>query len=858
MFEYGMDILRADFHLHTKQDKEFVYDGSDYISDYINALDKCGINVGVITNHNKFDLNEYKELKKASKKKNIFILPGVELSVRQGANAVHTLLVFNPEHWLANGENHISKVIDSFFLGIDSAEDKNTSTNKDLMGCIQELNSMGKDYFIIFAHVEQKRGFLEECKGGLIKSLAQKGEFKERVLGFQKLRTRDLQKKAKEWMGYEVALVEGSDPKKIEEIGKGAKFTFVKIGEYSFNAIKYALKDYKNRIYDKRPQIKHGYIKSMKCLGGRLDGKELLVSTALNTLIGIRGSGKSSILEVMRYALDIEPMTDIEYKKSLVETVLGSGGQIILSVVDRNGKEYQIKRILNESISIVDSENNILSIHVNSVLNNPLYFGQKDLALTRAGYEMDLLNKLVKKEDDNFSEDIKKLVDKLGDSLKNLLSVSDIPKQISNINEKSIEIEHKLKIYKEKGIDAKLKKQTACNNDLAKLDLACKNTQKIISLLEKTYNENEIENISLAKYQSQFNQDIFQEATVYTDKLVELFGSTKEVINQLKKNLEKLSMVKEKLHSRIESFKEEFAQVKREINDDTIDLDNYVTCQKVLTSNRNEIVSLNKILENKTRLETKVKELIDNRNEMLNNRYRKYETAIKRINESQDQLNISIEFKGNKEVFRDDLQKAFKGTGISEVKYKEISEQFSDFVAIIEDYFLDNGKKLKGMVTDGIWAKISDKIEKNYLDYIKLNCPDLIKILYHNKLLSKHSVGQRASALILFILTQQDSDVIIIDQPEDDLDNQVIYKELIQTIREKKKDMQFIFATHNANIPVLGDAEKIVTTVYDGDNGKIMMDQGSIDFNGTHKAIVEIMEGGEEAFRRRNEIYTLW
>lgn len=67
-----MDIIRADFHLHTKQDKEFKYDGSDYVSDYINELIKNGIRVGVITNHNKFDLDEYKTLKKAAKKKDIF------------------------------------------------------------------------------------------------------------------------------------------------------------------------------------------------------------------------------------------------------------------------------------------------------------------------------------------------------------------------------------------------------------------------------------------------------------------------------------------------------------------------------------------------------------------------------------------------------------------------------------------------------------------------------------------------------------------------------------------------------------------------------------------------------------------
>ena len=858
MFEHGAEIVRADFHLHTNQDKEFQYNGTDYVNDYIDELVKNEIHVGVITNHNKFDLDEYKVLKKAAKKKDIFLLPGVELSIKQGANAVHTLVVFNPDEWIKNGENHISKIIDSFFLGISNAENENTSTNEDLISCIIKMNSMAKDYFLIFAHVEQKSGFLKECKGGLIKSLAQKNEFRERAVGFQKVRTRDLAQKAKLWMGYEVASVEGSDPKRIEEIGMGTQHTYVKIGEYSFSAIKYALRDFENRIFSEKPIIGHGYIKSMKCLGGKLDGQEFSPSTLLNTFIGIRGSGKSSVLEVMRYALDMDPATDADYKNSLVETVLGSGGQVLLTVVDRYGKQYQVKRILHESVTIIDEENTTLPVAVGAILNNPLYFGQKDLALTRAGYELELLNRLVGKDVSGTTETVAQIADELCEGIKKLLDISDIPERIAEITDKNIEIEHKLKIYKERGIDSKLRKQTACNDDLTKIESVYQKTKKIIDTLENSYSDADIQSISLADYQSEFNQDIFHEAKVPLDKSIEFLDNIKEITKKLRLNLEELDAVKRKLLNRIESLKEEFAQIKREINDDTIDLDSFVAYQKTLTMNQEEIETLREILKDKTKIESKVKELIDKRNESLNQSYQAYCAEIKRINESQDQLNINIEFKGNKDIFRNDLQKAFKGTGITEIKYKEISEQFSDFVSILEDYFLMNGKKLKRILTENVWIKVSDKIIQNYVDYVKSYCPDLIRILYHGKLLSKHSIGQRASALILFILTQQDCDVIIIDQPEDDLDNQVIYEELIQTIREKKKNMQFIFATHNANIPVLGDAERIITTIYDGDTGKIKMDQGTIDCSSSHKAIVDIMEGGEEAFKRRNEIYTSW
>ena len=69
-------------------------------------------------------------------------------------------------------------------------------------------------------------------------------------------------------------------------------------------------------------------------------------------------------------------------------------------------------------------------------------------------------------------------------------------------------------------------------------------------------------------------------------------------------------------------------------------------------------------------------------------------------------------------------------------------------------------------------------------------------------------------------------------------------------------DIQFIFVTHNANIPVLGDAERIFVVEYQ--DTTIDISQGNIDMKSTHKKIVDIMEGGEESFDKRQLIYTSW
>ena len=247
---------------------------------------------------------------------------------------------------------------------------------------------------------------------------------------------------------------------------------------------------------------------------------------------------------------------------------------------------------------------------------------------------------------------------------------------------------------------------------------------------------------------------------------------------------------------------------------------------------------------------------IDERNKALMQVFSMYEEEIKAINRSQTELRLEITFKGDKEQFKESIKNQFKGTSISESKYQNISNKFSDFVSLLKDYYLDEGKELHNILTDIEYGKLSGKIADNYEKLISIECPNLVKIYYHDKLLEQHSIGQRASALILFILTQQNNDVIIIDQPEDDLDNQVIYREVIHAIKEKKPHIQFIFATHNANIPVLGDAERIITTTYNGD--KITVDVGNIDCVETHKEVVDIMEGGKEAFEKRKMVYTAW
>ena len=229
-----------------------------------------------------------------------------------------------------------------------------------------------------------------------------------------------------------------------------------------------------------------------------------------------------------------------------------------------------------------------------------------------------------------------------------------------------------------------------------------------------------------------------------------------------------------------------------------------------------------------------------------------YKERIEKINESQN--NIQIEFipNGNKEKFLDDVKALVRGSGMRGDVINQL-EKFYDYLGIMEDIYLNDSKELKKLLKDSDIEKINNVLKTNLNVVCEYVSENNVEIKYHDKPLKNHSLGQRASAIILFIIEQKDNDLIIIDQPEDDLDNQVIYKELITTIRKKKIDIQFVFSTHNANIPVLGDAEQIICIKDTGSD--ISINNNSIDNISIQNDVVQIMECGPEAFNRRQQIY---
>lgn len=867
IFENGATWLRGDFHLHTKADNEFDKDGfneNDFCRLYIEKLKEQNINVGVITNHNKFDKAEFVALRKKALKEGIGLFSGVELSVNDGANGIHCLLVFDFEEWCVNGEDFINQFLAAAFEGIANRENENTRCRYNFETLLQKLNdhaNNGRDSFIILAHVEQNSGFFNEFDGGRIQQLVSNDLFRQFVLGFQKVRTHDKINIWKNWFsGLLPAFIEGSDCKSLDEIGRPhqqkneEKRTFIKIGDFNFEALKYALTDYNYRISsNKKPETTNSFIKSIAFEGGLLDETKIDFSPELNNLIGIRGSGKSSVLEILRYTLGI-PLSPIavdpRYKDGLIENVLRSGGKSIVTVVNRHKEEYRIEKIYGQKEDIYKEGILQTGISIDAIFDYPVYFGQKDLSNKDADFEADLIQRLIGtrlKGVQNKIEQKKREVENIISEIKKLRNLKELKKETDTLIQNA---KHQLEFFKKKGVEEKLKQQTLFDSDISKISQTDSSIRSYLHELASLISNHEYffqQEIS----GSEVNKELFEEAKALMVELKNEFEKLKGIQKNSIQIQLKFKGVISKINVKKEGLKEEFAKIKREINTDTINPDNFLNLNRQIETAQLKLKEIEKSEKKRSELQANLLERLTELDNLWLDEYKLLKTEVDRINEAESKLFIDVLFKDRRDKFIDKMKQIFRGSGIRETAYQEIESTYKDFIQIYRD-----SSKLDNILNENQVVDFKRRFLENLEELLTFKVENKIIIQYNGKSLDKHSLGQRASALILFLLAQKENDVLIIDQPEDDLDNQTIYDEVIKELKKIKGNMQFIFATHNANIPVLGDSEKVVSCSYD--EKKITVHSGTIDNRQTQRYIVDIMEGGDEAFNRRKNIYSIW
>jgi ABC-type cobalamin/Fe3+-siderophores transport system ATPase subunit len=720
----------------------------------------------------------------------------------------------------------------------------------------------------VFAHVEQNSGLWVELDGGRIGELGRSEPFRRRVLGFQKVRTHDgagsgkpCRTKVQAWLGRGYpAEVEGSDPKSIEQIGKGRP-CYLKLGELSFEAVKFALGDPASRVVKEKPQYTASHIRSLHFEGGILNGQTLHFSPGLNTLIGIRGSGKSSILEAIRYVLDIprgDKAQDTKYKDDLIRHTLGSGGKITLTAEDIHGQEFLVSRIFREAPNVYVGGKLQPGVSIReTVLRRPIYFGQKDLSSTGEGFETDLVEKLVGEKLRPLRGEIDHQRQRVRDAVTRFLKLSTTAEQKRDYEAQLADASFRLHKFEEYGIADKLKKRVGYQQDTAALQRIRERVANFMVGLNGFLAEHEDELRNAPSHVSTQNADFFAQYYAEFAHVIEQLERLKQVESDTRAVAGRLDAKQHDFDEARKGLQEEFAQIERQLAEElkqtgyaAIQPDDFLQQQQRKTKAGQMLEVLTRQESQKVGIRNALLEEIDRLNELWLQEFNAIKEELDRVNANHTALRIEADFKGDKDAAIEFMQQLFRGSNIRETTLRAVMADHADFGGVFRD--LDKAKAEAGSTPEVFEVTFM----RNLAELVTWQVPSRFVIRYRAKELRHHSLGQRASALILYVLSQRQNDVIIIDQPEDDLDTQTIYDDVIKLIREMKPFTQFIFATHNANFPVLGDAEQVHACRFEDE--VVTVRSGSIDARPMQEAIIQIMEGGEEAFNKRKEVYNLW
>jgi len=882
LFESGANWLKADFHLHSPLVHSFTLpneinlnnDLDKLIDLYINKLFDKEIKIAAITDYQQIRKEFFEKLQAKAREKAIYIFPGIELSVNYG-RGLHVLVIFEYDQDI-NGINDYIKSLDQKAyepLITDERKHRDIDLQRDLKVILEEIKSKF-NCIIIYPHPNDKNGILNSFQpkeAAELLKFADAIEFIDERDKNKLISTGNINKSFFE----NFAIIENTDPKSIDEIGskqrnEKIRTTYLKLSNVSLDAIKLALHDptLRVRIYEKSNK-NNDRILSVKINGTSfLKNVSLDFNQDLNTLIGGRGVGKSAILEAIRYCLNLPVYTDKEFRENFVKNVVGSGGTIEIEIERFFGEtsiKDKIKRVIGQ-LPTVEGKN--LSPEELFADKIPLILGQKELyALSlREDFQLLLIDNLIgdviKKED----LELKKLIAALEENSRELISEKKKIQKKEEYEQELKTINEHIKTFQNLGVAEKMAKHTELIQDEKILINAIGKLKDKINELDQSIQDTVQE---IEKYSKLLQNGNSVEKSLLLEASNEFLG-IKEYFEKLKKDFkikrtayeQKLDDLQKKWQEQKKNYETEINNIKQELSAKGLEPDKYETLIKRKTQ-------IEPILNEYSKISLKINDLENTRNILKNKikeqRHKIFNTRRTKIDELNQKLNnrlkIDIEYLNNKEQFKEQFSELVKGSGISKDAISNITEKDAIEGIEISNYISLGKQKLQEIfgLTEAMaqrlleWFKNDEKLFE--LETLFPDDKILIKLKVEDtyKELSTLSAGQKATALLILLFAQENR-ILIIDQPEDDLDNRFIYEDIVKILREIKNNRQIILVTHNANIPVLGDSEQVFV-IEALNNECSIVDIGSIDKISIAQNIKSIMEGGEEAFKRRIEKY---
>ncbi|MYD56262.1 MAG: AAA family ATPase [Rhodothermaceae bacterium] len=624
------------------------------------------------------------------------------------------------------------------------------------------------------------------------------------------------------------------------------------------------------------------YLKKISTSSGFLEDCPVEFGRTLTCIIGARGTCKSTLIESIRFAFETEKerIATIVGKKDgdnqglptfgIIKTTLRAGSvrcELETSGTSGSRQDYTLEREIDGEPRIFI--NGVREHTSRDLLHGIEIFSQGDLQRiaeeNNNALRLTLIDRPHKEEVQILNENRQKIAHKLShcgldlrksrDRISTLghevAQLSSVPGQLNQLQKEAPVASPELEAEQEAHEDRRrvLESLKSVEADREELVQRIESARALGNKITESVSDIEIDGGILP--------------VDLTSRLEELSDGIDKVMTGIEKVISmRLALLIDALEQRFEEASEMYYQLRQQeqvVNES-------LKKEKALIRQLEYLEGLRTKMENKRAEESRfLRERQDLRAQLRQIDDRLYALRIAEIDsinrDHRDtvQLSLSSSWKSHKYAKR--LKDLLGGSRIwsQDDVARSIAEQIepSELIDLVEtgdaQRLADLLKRDLGQMTRVI-AHIGD--HPKLYDLEKEKPADLLSVTFFDKgepkAVETLSKGQRATALLPIILRPLPYPLLF-DPPEGDLDNSFIFKSLIDIVRELKSKRQLIFVTHNANIPVLGDAEKIVVMRMQNPTKASPALTGDVE--NRKKEILNLLEGGAEAFARRERYY---
>lgn len=667
---------------------------------------------------------------------------------------------------------------------------------------------------------------------------------------------------------HPLAVIHADDVMGPRQLRQSGASTWFKVSSCSLESLKLAVRTPETRVSLDDPQSKpQPRIKSVSWVGGYFDGVTVPISSDLTALIGGRGAGKSTVIESIRYALEIQPISAqmVRDHKAIVDQVFNVGTIVRVEVesVAPTLQSYTIQREVPHPPVVMDSAGIRTSLAPADVIGAVEVFGQHELA--ELSGDSDSIAKLIRRFNGSVGEDpaLEDVRKRLRENREELRKAEEAKVELEEELAQADRLEEQLDRYKETDVPGKLRGHEQITLDQAVFTEGMSRIAAARTLLDQYRKSASLTNLDAVIDNIDGAPQMERLSRVKTT-LEDLRRVLEELGNQAAAAIiaaqAEIQAAQADWEAATSVEREGYGEVLRSLADEGLDPGKYIAAKKRLAS----IKAAAPRLDANAKV---IRELLEARSGMLDE-LRAHETdATECLHEA---IRCANNAAGGVVVVKP-LPAKDRSNVVDLIKAK-VSGQRTQIVAAVQEPTFSpqalaeairagteelaklgiRGAQASNLL--GVGEELARELEELTLS---LGVEVLLMIDGSQGLrsLDQLSKGQRATALLLLLLSASDAPLII-DQPEDDLDNNFIYKGVVRHLRELKGKRQIIVSTHNANVPVLGDAELIVVLENDGDHGRPSdSGVGSLDDRTIRSLAENILEGGPAAFNARQHLY---